>query len=354
MRVAVDRQERSGWGLDRYEPAAAKPARDSEEYLRGAREGAQRSEEFRNTSREASQAREDALREQRSDTSEASETFEARRARVAGPDRGAESEPPAPDAVAGASTAAAPPLEAPSGREPESGPSSGAPDSTNNSKAEVPMNQLFTTRAQSAGETASAAISKYGAVMNKQATGAPLRATGPGAQTPMIVEAASVAQRSEASAGRPIARTAPSLPTPNAERLAQAREILEQVKVKILPGMQSATISLAPAHLGRIGIKLEMRERELVAVIRADRPEALRAIEEHLPELKEMLERAGITAGEFDLGLGFEGESEQDEPKPALRAREVTQALRQEAGAKYTYTDPMTLAMARGGIDLIA
>ncbi len=139
---------------------------------------------------------------------------------------------------------------------------------------------------------------------------------------------------------------------PQSDKLEQAREILDQVRVKLAPGMREATIALTPAHLGRIGIKLEMRDKELVAVIRAERPEALQALEENLPDLRAMLEESGITAGEFDLGLGFQGEAQESFDAPTGSAPAASTEVGIPAEDPHSYQ--LASALARGGIDLIA
>jgi hypothetical protein len=80
--------------------------------------------------------------------------------------------------------------------------------------------------------------------------------------------------------------------------------------MQLHPGLKSAMIELAPAELGRIRIEMKLDGGKLRAVVRAERPEALAALEAHLPELRSALEQQGIVADDLDLGLGFEGEGD--------------------------------------------
>ena len=91
-----------------------------------------------------------------------------------------------------------------------------------------------------------------------------------------------------------------------------AGSILRQFRLQFQPKLDSAVMQLHPAELGRIAIKLEVKEGKLRAVMRAERAETLNVLERHLPELRATLEGAGIEAQSFDLGLGFESQDGGD------------------------------------------
>lgn len=84
----------------------------------------------------------------------------------------------------------------------------------------------------------------------------------------------------------------------------RAERVLNQVRLKLAPGMRKADIALTPANLGHIQVHMTVEDGEMSAVLRADRPETLVVLEQHLPELRSMLDRVGIEVREFDLGLG--------------------------------------------------
>ncbi len=119
---------------------------------------------------------------------------------------------------------------------------------------------------------------------------------------------------------RPQAVEAAAQARPSAERPLtsdRAADVLRQVRVHLTRGMRQATVRLEPAALGRVAIRIALREGRATTEIRAERASTLEALERHLPELRATLEQQGIDAGEFDLGLGFEqGPSFEDRPAP--------------------------------------
>ncbi|MCH2106683.1 MAG: flagellar hook-length control protein FliK [Planctomycetes bacterium] len=132
------------------------------------------------------------------------------------------------------------------------------------------------------------------------------KVTAASARTP---EAAPIAgPKEQAAAGK--ARTeakAPAEAAPTPER-DQASDVLRQVRLQIIPEARTATVYLKPAELGRVSIKLVVEGDEVRAVVRAETPEALAALEQHMPELEASLEDRGFADAQLDLALGFEGE----------------------------------------------
>ena len=83
----------------------------------------------------------------------------------------------------------------------------------------------------------------------------------------------------------------------------QAALILRQVRVGLSPDLREANIQLAPESLGRVCIQLRVEEGVLTAEVRAQTPEALRALERHAPELKVALAVNGVEARTLDFQL---------------------------------------------------
>lgn len=109
---------------------------------------------------------------------------------------------------------------------------------------------------------------------------------------------------------------APASPphAPRAPDEARAADVLRQVRVHLVPDLRNAVIHLAPAELGRISIRLSVEDERLVARVRAEKREALDALEKHLPELKTALARQGLHTQEIDLALGFRDERTGNPP----------------------------------------
>jgi flagellar hook-length control protein FliK len=98
-------------------------------------------------------------------------------------------------------------------------------------------------------------------------------------------------------------------PATHAGDIERAERVLQQLRLKIAPGLRRATLALEPANLGRITIALQVRDGRLEAVLRAEKVETLGVLEAHMPELRAMLEQSGIDAKNIDLGLGSEDDA---------------------------------------------
>lgn len=107
----------------------------------------------------------------------------------------------------------------------------------------------------------------------------------------------------------------PSPQHPQRADETRASEVLRQVRVAITPELKHAVIHLHPAELGRISIQLTIEDEGLVARVRAEKREAIDALEKHLPELRAALSRQGLQTQQFDLALGFHDERKPDDPR---------------------------------------
>ena len=119
--------------------------------------------------------------------------------------------------------------------------------------------------------------------------------------------------------------------TERAERFLgseQGAEVLKQVRLHLAPGLREATLHLQPAWLGRVTIKIAVRSGRARAELRAERAEALEALERHLPELRAALADRGFEDAEVDLALGLGDPSGARAPKtPAGRSRHLALPL---------------------------
>lgn len=134
----------------------------------------------------------------------------------------------------------------------------------------------------------------------------------------------------------------------------RASEILRQVRVAISPRFEQAVIQLHPAELGRISIQLRVEKDGLVAQVRAEKREALEALEKHIPELRAALARQGIQAGEFDLALGFHDERKSGDARGGRPHR--TRERDSHAGLEEALTNTRALRriLTEGAIDTYA
>lgn len=155
--------------------------------------------------------------------------------------------------------------------------------------------QLVTANGQAAAHAASAGSNAAG---------------GSRAQNTVPQAVAANAPSAEPKAANESARTEAREPLPAPPEPERATEIIRQFRMQLNPGMKSALIELAPAELGRIRIEMKIDGGKLRAIVRAEKPEALAALEAHLPELRSALEQQGLVADDLDLGLGFDGDGD--------------------------------------------
>gem|GEM_PF-2414469 len=133
------------------------------------------------------------------------------------------------------------------------------------------------------------------------------KATAPQAQAVQVASAQGMKEQAPAAKVRADAKpTAETAPTPDRE---QASDVLRQVRLQLIPEARTATVHLKPAELGRVSIKLIVEGEEVKAIVRAETPEALAALEQYMPELEASLSDRGFEQAELDLALGYEAET---------------------------------------------
>ena len=131
-----------------------------------------------------------------------------------------------------------------------------------------------------------------------RAAAAPAQTTAPLAAAPASVEGGPGGP--EATRPTAVADPQPGRPALDPEAAA---DVLKQVRLQLWPGLRQASIQLHPANLGQVSIRLAMEGGRMRAVIRVERPETLRALERHAPELRAALQAQGLEAESLDLAL---------------------------------------------------
>jgi flagellar hook-length control protein FliK len=151
---------------------------------------------------------------------------------------------------------------------------------------------------------------------------------------------------------RPVEAPARSREPQLAHDTERAADILRQVRVHIVPRTSEAYIQLEPRELGRVSIHVAVEDGKMRASVRAEKREALDAIQAHLPELRATLRDSGIRTQEFHFGLGLENQPRRENQQsgnrpshphaPAVDARDPEHAVLLRAVA------------AASGVDLYA
>jgi flagellar hook-length control protein FliK len=139
-------------------------------------------------------------------------------------------------------------------------------------------------------------------------------------------------------AGRAEARAAreggEARPAPDPEKAAA---VFRQLRLQLTPGTRHAVIQLAPAELGRIAIRVSVRDGRVVGEIRAESAETLAILEKHVPELRAALAQTGFEAADFDL-------ARHGDPSPR-RARASNPTPSEPSGLRATQ-EPASAASA--------
>jgi hypothetical protein len=166
-------------------------------------------------------------------------------------------------------------------------------------------------------------------------------------QTPTRFELAARADESRpAETARAEAR-----PTPADERTT---DILRQLKLELALGRREAHISLEPAHLGRISVKLALERGRLRAEVRAESSDTLAVLQRHVPELRAMLEARGVTPESFDFQLGFQDRPRGDAHDGAPRRDGSTHASEPTTTLSRALREARALVRGVWGIDTYA
>ena len=112
-------------------------------------------------------------------------------------------------------------------------------------------------------------------------------------------------------------------------------QIFQQVQSGILQnlsnGAQQLTIDLTPEHLGAVQVRLHLREGELNGMIRAESPEAARAISEQLAQLRQALEQQGLKVASLEVQTGPSNQQPQGGPWSGAEGHNLMQERQERA-----------------------
>jgi flagellar hook-length control protein FliK len=143
----------------------------------------------------------------------------------------------------------------------------------------------------------------------------------------------------------PIAAAAPSAPTTShapatpAPRLPvhpdQARALLHIANHR---GHAQARLTLHPAELGGVEVRLRVTTHGLMASITADRPESAQVLQQAGADLRRALEAQGVEVAGLDIGVAGDDARQRAQQRDADGAR--TRAGAADAGEELSPIDP--------------
>jgi flagellar hook-length control protein FliK len=136
---------------------------------------------------------------------------------------------------------------------------------------------------------------------------APVASTAP-EQAPPAADAPSPAPPAAAPAPPPAPAPQPSLPLQRAASLHHApRAVAQVLELAVERGISHAKLSLRPADLGGVEIRLQSSSAGVTAQVVADSPEAARLLQHAAADLRRALERHDVTLLSLDVSTAGDG-----------------------------------------------
>jgi len=120
-----------------------------------------------------------------------------------------------------------------------------------------------------------------------------------------LTSTAAVTGQASNSAAR--AGTAAQQPSRTHQPATPADQVAVQINRAVGQGNDKISIQLSPEELGRIDVKLEMKEGKMTAIISAERPETLDMLKQDARGLLQSLQNAGLQADSGSLSFNLRG-----------------------------------------------
>ena len=81
-------------------------------------------------------------------------------------------------------------------------------------------------------------------------------------------------------------------------------QVLRRLEVSLTPQQQTARVQLEPPELGRVDLRLVMRDNQLTLQIRTETGVVAEAVRTNLPDLQAAIQAKGIEVQQFDVSVG--------------------------------------------------
>ena len=133
---------------------------------------------------------------------------------------------------------------------------------------------------------------------------------------PSLEATEGIVARSERGAAEPASPPAPSRPAPPAPMLQLGLHIARAIPARV----DRLLVQLEPASLGRVEVRLEFhRDNQVSAIIAAERPDTLDALQRDARALERSLHQAGLRLDSDGLTFSLKREQAHDEPRDERR-----------------------------------
>ncbi|MDM7202823.1 MAG: flagellar hook-length control protein FliK, partial [Thermodesulfobacteriaceae bacterium] len=114
-------------------------------------------------------------------------------------------------------------------------------------------------------------------------------------------------------------------------RLENFLQVIKNFVIELKPtGERKATIELEPPSLGKIDLKIKVKEGEVEIEAQVEKHETLSQLRQELPQIKEDLESLGLKLKDFNLSLGLAAEERGNKERRDLeKMKEERDPLRE-------------------------
>lgn len=155
----------------------------------------------------------------------------------------------------------------------------------------------------------------------------------------------------------------------------RAQAFTDQVESGILrnlgQGMRQLSLEMSPESYGRLNVVLTVRGKDVQAVIRAETPEAEKALSDNLQHIKQALEDKGLTVSRLEVRTGLQQEAslgqqwsgaekhnqsqERREALERMRTQTLLAGSGEDAGlARLMQSAGHEARISQGGLDVVA
>jgi flagellar hook-length control protein FliK len=154
---------------------------------------------------------------------------------------------------------------------------------------------------------------------------------------------------------------------------AQSSQFLDQVQTGLLKnmgqGVKQLSLELTPDNLGKLNVVLQVKGKEVQAVIKAETPEAEKMLAENLQQIKQSLEDQGLTVSKLEVRTGLSQDSNlgqqwggaekhnlSQERREALERLRTSSILTSDGGglARQMQNSGAEVKISQGGLNIIA
>lgn len=147
--------------------------------------------------------------------------------------------------------------------------------------------------------------------------------------------------------------TPPAVETPIGDR-GWSRDFSDSVVWMSRQEVHSAQLNLNPPHLGPVQVTLSVNGDQVTAAFASPHSEVRQAIQDALPQLREMLSGAGINLGQANIGAQLQQQQQPPTPQASDNGRFASDNAILQGATGEAASVPTLVSRGRGLVDLFA